>query len=351
MAIVISICSGKGGTGKTIISACLGYLMDREKVRVLLIDGDLSVRGLSALLYLDSGRLLLTEHISLAEFLKHEITPDSDESIDAASVETYRGMFRIMPSTKRIDDLIDYETFPSSFKELGDRVKVLLSLIHKQFDYILIDARAGADPLTLSFASISDAVVLVGEEDDVSNVTLTNYRKELDAKLPNAKKYVIINKSRQRREISKLSGFEHLGVIPFDLDVIDSYGTPDFWGRIHGTNFLLQLTRVWNTLAKYEGYQQIPEPPVKGVKIVTTAPSLGQYSLRERVSLIMGGMITGGAFILGSYLVTTGRELMQQELLFLLISGFFGLILMTGTLIFPKMLVTKRWSDKKDIES
>jgi septum site-determining protein MinD len=51
MPNVISIVSGKGGCGKSLQTAVLGRALSREGERVLLLDLDIFVRGLTILLY------------------------------------------------------------------------------------------------------------------------------------------------------------------------------------------------------------------------------------------------------------------------------------------------------------
>ena len=48
---IINIVSGKGGTGKTLLVAVLAELLSRKRAKVLLIDVDIFVRGLTCLLY------------------------------------------------------------------------------------------------------------------------------------------------------------------------------------------------------------------------------------------------------------------------------------------------------------
>ncbi len=328
--MTIAICSGKGGTGKTIMTACLGYLLTRQKKKVLLIDADVSVRGLSALLYVDSGQLRLTDGTPFSSYLTDKVGPDE------LGIESYRGLFHVLPSCGRIDDLIRYEHLNFNPDELESRLaRLLRSDAVKRFDYVLIDARAGVDVITTAVASVSEIVCLVGEEDDISAITTANYRKELDFYIPGKKLYNITNKSRRSADDSRPAGFDHLGFIPFDLDVVNSYGTADFWGRIDGTNFLFRLAAVWNQLADWEGLARIPEPALKGLPIVTATKVMGQYALRDRMTILMGVAITTGSFVLGGYSVIAGKFSSAQSL-FLMISGLMGVFMLTGHLILPK---------------
>jgi len=47
---IIAVASGKGGTGKTIILASLGYALQQSGHRVLFVDADTATDGLSLFL-------------------------------------------------------------------------------------------------------------------------------------------------------------------------------------------------------------------------------------------------------------------------------------------------------------
>ena len=54
MAKVLSIASGKGGVGKTLLTASLGIVMAHKGYRVLLIDGDMGLRNMDLILGLEN---------------------------------------------------------------------------------------------------------------------------------------------------------------------------------------------------------------------------------------------------------------------------------------------------------
>ena len=54
MARVIVVTSGKGGVGKTTITALLGRALAHEKKKVVLIDADLGLKNLDVVLGLES---------------------------------------------------------------------------------------------------------------------------------------------------------------------------------------------------------------------------------------------------------------------------------------------------------
>ena len=50
MGDIIGLISGKGGVGKTTITACLGAALSEQGYRVLLCDGDFGLRDLDIIL-------------------------------------------------------------------------------------------------------------------------------------------------------------------------------------------------------------------------------------------------------------------------------------------------------------
>ena len=50
MGTIITIASGKGGVGKTLVTAALGLVLSRRGKRILLVDGDMGLRDLDLVL-------------------------------------------------------------------------------------------------------------------------------------------------------------------------------------------------------------------------------------------------------------------------------------------------------------
>ena len=60
----------------------------------------------------------------------------------------------------------------------------------------------------------------------------------------------IINKARIMQKDDKFYGIEFLGNILFDTDVMNSFGTKEFWKEIEKSLYKEHLIKVWNKLAK-----------------------------------------------------------------------------------------------------
>ena len=58
MRIIINVISGKGGTGKTLLTAVMAELLANAGADVLAIDMDVFVRGLTALLYFHKNEVI-----------------------------------------------------------------------------------------------------------------------------------------------------------------------------------------------------------------------------------------------------------------------------------------------------
>ncbi|MGB9682040.1 MAG: MinD/ParA family protein [bacterium] len=138
---IITILSGKGGTGKTNICVNLAVALKRLGKNVLIIDGDLGLANVEVLLGITPKYTLYD--VIYREFpLKSVITygpegiliiPGGSGALELSQIEPYRQEFLI-------DEMIS----------LG-----------KNIDYIFIDAGAGVHQDVLTFAAGSDEVLLV----------------------------------------------------------------------------------------------------------------------------------------------------------------------------------------------
>jgi septum site-determining protein MinD len=89
-----------------------------------------------------------------------------------------------------------------------------------------------------------------------------------------------------------------LGPIPFDLDVMNSFGDKDFWDGISRSLYRSGLTKAWNRLAtRLNLKNELPEMRISPLASSRLEEKLGLFSMRDRVLLLYG--ITLGAFGLG----------------------------------------------------
>lgn len=302
---IINIVSGKGGTGKTLLTSVLAEMLGNEGYKVIVIDMDVFVRGLTSLLYFHKKeviQLAKDDEMTISELFidkgDFEISGKSKFSISR-----YRS-FDVIPSVSRVDELLEFkDLMPDTKEEASNIVNTMLNKISNDYDIVLLDSRAGYDELIASTHSISDISICVEEEDDISKITSDNLIKQLreDADVP---LFRITNKARDIKEEEDLksTGIAHIGKIPFDMDVMKSFGSQSFWEDISKTLYKSALAKAWNNLsAKMNlgiNIEYIRHSPI-GSELIEKKLQL--YSLKDRVliiySLIIGFLGTIYGFI------------------------------------------------------
>ncbi len=144
---VILFASGKGGVGKSTLSAALCVLMARQGKRVLLIDGDVGLRSLDLMLNMQDKVLY-----ELADSLARRCSLD-----DAMQpVPMAPGLFLMVAGQ---------EARPRVFA--GKDITRVVKTLKQRFDIIVIDGPAGIGRGLRNWASLTNRVVLVATADDV----------------------------------------------------------------------------------------------------------------------------------------------------------------------------------------
>jgi len=139
MGRVIAIASGKGGTGKTTVTANLGIALSKLGQKVLLIDADVAMANLSLILGMQSSPITLHD-VLLGEAQVRDAIYDGPEGV------------RFIPSGLSLDN---YKRVDS------ERLTTIVSELTEQFDYILLDVAAGIEKNVLSALSASQETLLV----------------------------------------------------------------------------------------------------------------------------------------------------------------------------------------------
>ncbi len=126
----IAISSGKGGTGKTMLTANLGIALANQGRNVTILDGDLAMANLA---------IVMGMHRCPTSFL--DVLAGKAEPKDAL-YENYG--VKVMPTGFRFEDVHDAV---SQIKR--ERVEEVVSELLHQTDFLLIDAPAGMDDSTI----------------------------------------------------------------------------------------------------------------------------------------------------------------------------------------------------------
>lgn len=147
MGEVISVVSGKGGTGKTTLCAAVATCMAADGMRVLCVDADIGLRNLDiALGMAEQPIIAFTDvvhgHYGLQDATEHLQIP---------------GLFLFTAPVRENDALIHAEGFGR-----------MLEQARKEFDYCLIDAPAGIGSGFRLATRYADRCIVVSTPDPAS---------------------------------------------------------------------------------------------------------------------------------------------------------------------------------------
>jgi CO dehydrogenase maturation factor len=221
--------SGKGGVGKTLLSAALAKIFADSGYSVVAIDAD-PAPGLAATLGIPDA---------------DKITPVSEmkdliqERTGSRPGET-GGYFRLNPKVDDIPEKYWREHLGVKLMVMGQLKRggsgcycaenVLLQalvthLLLERNEVIILDMEAGIEHLTRATAKAVDILVIVVEPGHRSVETAFKIR-QLAREIGITNIVVVANKIKSDKEkdflVANLPGFNFLGFIPYDQSIIDS---------------------------------------------------------------------------------------------------------------------------------
>lgn len=237
---IISVISGKGGTGKSLFTAVLGNCLSKEHCKVLIVDMDIHVRGLTILL---SKYIGVEKGMSVTDCLEKE---DYDNNF-----ATYRFQeCEILPAVIDIGQPLSKGIENGAIKNFLEKLN---NFVQGRYDIVLLDCRSGLDDPLVEIVKSSDFVISVSEDDDVclqSNLNLVNYLRYRE-NVSNI--YTVINKGRRinkkadiDKKINSIFDFNCIGVIPFDEAIMEDYGKDRFWLTVYDTLYFYGIVKFWN---------------------------------------------------------------------------------------------------------
>ena len=295
----LTLCSGKGGVGKTLLATSLGRCIPRRTdANVLLIDLDFSTRGLTLLAFRYQNDLDRAP-VSLGDFLSFQAgnddqpspfvelqahftsanaapggSPETAADAEKPGFASYPGLkgLCILPFSKDEDHL---EWLASRRLPLEDTVEQLRRLqefasTSLDVDYLIFDAPPGLETLSLAPAAISDVNLILLEEDNVSwKTALSMYMKisEINKRLhgrPSA--YFVANKvSLGMLDLAhKLKTFSFLSLLPFDAWMHELYAHDTMsvlGGDFLASDFFKRVeSDIWPNLSDVLGVRQSGMP-------------------------------------------------------------------------------------------
>jgi flagellar biosynthesis protein FlhG len=177
---IISICSGKGGTGKTFFAANFAYQLSLMGKRVLLVDLDLNFSNLNILL--------------------NETSTNTISNFFEQSKSLEETIFHFSPNLNLIFGDSGRTDYPRVSTEILDYLFFAFNKIHDNYDFIILDSSAGADPITLHQLIRSDYNIIMASPEPTAVMDAYVIIKLLLESGAEAKRYVIINKCSSDEE-------------------------------------------------------------------------------------------------------------------------------------------------------
>jgi septum site-determining protein MinD len=210
MSRTIVITSGKGGVGKTTVTANLGMTLAKMGYRVALVDGDFGLRNLDLLLGLEN-RVVYTA----VEVLAGECR------LDQALVRDKRqpGLVLLPATQTRKAEMIT-----------PNHMKWMIGELANQFDFVLIDSPAGIEMgFKNAIAAAKEALVVTTPEisavRDADRVVGLLEASGIPAQLiVNRLRPVMVEASEMMsvEDVSEILSLPLIGVVPEDERVITS---------------------------------------------------------------------------------------------------------------------------------
>lgn len=223
--------TGKGGVGKTTLSAILSHLFVEDNKRVVAVDADPDA-NLAQALGLNADAVKKIRTIS--------DMPELIEERTGAKPGTMGGIFKLNPKVDdlpeeigyRLDSIILLVAGKSKTAAAGcycpENVllrRLLKHLFLERNEVVIVDMEAGIEHLTRGTAEAVDAFIVVVEPGQRS-IQTANTVKEMAKDLGVKKVFVVANKMRDDKDIAFLrehiKDIEFLGAIKFDQSVMNA---------------------------------------------------------------------------------------------------------------------------------
>ena len=211
MGRVIVVTSGKGGVGKTTVTANVGASLAKLGKKVVVVDMDIGLRNLDVVMGLENR-------------VVYNI------------MDIIEGRCKISQALVREKHLSNFFLLPASQMHTKEDVKIetvdeIISIIKESFDYVLLDSPAGIENGFRSAASpASEALIVVTP--DVSSVRdadrvvglLENNNIEGISLIINRYDPYLVSKKKMldSDDIVDVLSLDLIGLIPEDKAVIDS---------------------------------------------------------------------------------------------------------------------------------
>jgi flagellar biosynthesis protein FlhG len=179
-ATITAVTSGKGGVGKSFVTANLAAALARQGRRVLVLDADLGLANLDVLLNLAPAVTL------------HDVFT-GQRTLDEAIVPAPGGFSALLAGS----GLIEYSRMTP---EVRDRLLHVVESVAPRFDHVLLDTGAGIADVVLYAVSLADEVLVVATPEPTSLTDAYATIKVLATTQGRRRMQLVVNQTRRHGE-------------------------------------------------------------------------------------------------------------------------------------------------------
>lgn len=177
---IISVCSGKGGTGKTFFSTNFATQLARLHKKVLVVDLDYNFSNIHILLNEASKKPVAD--FFLQKYPLHELIVKNSENLHFIF-----GSSGISDNPRITIEMLEY-------------LFIHLKKLSESYDYVLLDSAAGADELTLFQLCNSGSNIVIASPEPTAVMDAYMVMKMISENTSSVKSYVVINKAEGKED-------------------------------------------------------------------------------------------------------------------------------------------------------
>ena len=251
MARSIVVTSGKGGVGKTTLTANLGRGLARLGQRVVLMDTDIGLNNLDVIMDIEN-RIVY----DLIDVIENRCRPRQ-----ALIEDRVKGLY-IMPSAHGYDDC----------HVSGQNLRALVNILSQTFDYVLLDCPAGIEAgFHRAVTACNEALVVttphisaIRDADKVISLLTSYQKKHIHVVVNRARGDLMINSEMvDYKDICQILKIAPIGVIPEDdaVNLLSNLGLSvntrsDGWTAfdVFAKNVHFGTTEIYDVTKKYKGF-------------------------------------------------------------------------------------------------
>jgi flagellar biosynthesis protein FlhG len=190
-ARIVAITSGKGGVGKTFLSANLAAALAKRGERVLVLDADLGLANLDVVLNLHPKTTL------------HDVFTGA-KTLDEAILPAPGGFSVLLAGS----GLVEYSRLTP---EVREKLLEVIQAVRPRFDRVLLDTGAGISDIVLYTISLADDVLVVATPEPTSMTDAYATTKVLATRFAREEVHVVVNQTQRAGEGQAV--FQHLRTV------------------------------------------------------------------------------------------------------------------------------------------